>query len=117
MKPSIETWHQAEAALKSGRFDDARTAYSALLEDPAWRVPARLRLSAVASAQGQVREAVAQALAGFAARAGSDAVLLEALARRLVEVGELEAAVACAADPVVQGSDDPAVLAGESGSG
>ena len=72
MKPSIETWHQAEAALKGGRFADARVAYSALLEDPAWRVPARLRLSAVASAQGQVREAVAQALAGFAARDGSD---------------------------------------------
>ena len=37
---------------------------------------------------------------------------LEALAQRLVEVGELEAAVACATDEAVAGARDPAVLAG-----
>ena len=112
---AIETWRQGEAALKGGRLDAAWEAFSELLADPAWLVPARLRLSAVASAQGRVREATAQALAGFEARGGADAVLLEALARRLVDVGELEAAVACATDPVVAGARDPAVLAGVGG--
>src|SRR5690606_21072787 len=99
------------AALRAGRLDAAWDAFAALLEDRAWRLPARLRLSAVASARGRLREATAQALAGYEARE-ADPVLLEALARRLVEVGELEAAVACATDPAVAGARDPAVLAG-----
>ena len=112
MASSLETWHRGEAALKGGRLDEAWAAYSALVGDPAWVVPTRLRLSVVASGQGRVRESVAQALAGFEARRGADAVLLEALCRGLVDVGELEAAVACATDPAVTGTRDPAVLAG-----
>ena len=104
-------WTSGEAALRAGRLDAAWGAFSELLEDKAWRVPARLRLSTVATAQGRVRESVQQALAGFEVR-GPDPVLLEALAHRLVEVGELEAAVACATDPAVTGARDPAVLAG-----
>ncbi len=112
---SLETWHRGEAALKAGRLDEAREAYSELLMDRAWLLPARLRLSVVASTQGRVREAAAQALAGFESRDGADAVLLEALCRRLVEVGELEAAVTCAAEPVVRDATDPALLAGVGG--
>src|SRR5688500_9801843 len=112
---SLETWHRGEAALKAGRLDEAREAFSDLLMDRAWLMPARLRLSVVASAQGRVREAAAQALAGFESRAGADAVLLEALCRRLAEVGELEAAVTCAAEPVVRQATDPALLAGVGG--
>src|SRR5690606_7367830 len=92
-------------------LDAARGLFTTLLDDPAWALPGHLRLSAVATARGALREATGHALAAYQLRE-PDPVLLEALARRLVEVGELEAGVECATHPALKASDDPAVLAG-----
>ena len=108
---AVALWEQGERALRAGRLDAARAAFGELAGAPGWAMPARLRLSGVATAAGRVREAPAEALAAFAARDG-DPVVLEALAQRLVDVGELEAAVACATDVAVTRSTDPGVLAG-----
>src|SRR5688572_3048967 len=96
---AVESWRLGEVALREGRLGEAWAAYEKVAAVPGSVVPGRLRLSLVASLQGRVRESVAQALAGFEARAGVDAVLMEGLAQRLAEVGELEASVACAMDP------------------
>jgi hypothetical protein len=108
---SQQTWQRADALFRQGHRAEARTAFESLLGDPDWVLPAQLRLSAIASADGRIRDATAAIMAAFAARE-PDPVLLEALARRLVEVGELEAAVACATDPAMLWCEDPAVLAG-----
>lgn len=106
-----QAWRSAEASLQRGQLAQARLQFERLAADPEWALPANLRLSGIATRQGRLRDAVRGALDAFACRE-PDPVLLEALAKRLVEVGELEAAVACATHPAVIASADPEVLAG-----
>lgn len=109
-------WQQAERLLAARRYADARSAYESLLADPDWIVPAHLRLSAVSQAEGRQRDSVAHALAAHAhAAREDDAALLEALCRRLLDIGEIEAGLACASSPVLSGSRDPAVLVAVAG--
>lgn len=108
---SQQAWQRADALFRQDRRAEARAGFESLLGDPDWVLPVQLRLSAIASADGRLCDATAAALAAFAVRE-PDPVLLEALARRLVEVGELESAVACATDAALATCDDPAVLAG-----
>ncbi|WP_163840380.1 tetratricopeptide repeat-containing sulfotransferase family protein [Pseudoxanthomonas sacheonensis] len=107
----MRTWELAERSAREGDLDHARTGYESLLRDAAWVLPARLRLSGVALAEGRVREATLHALEAYAARE-PDGVLMEALCAQLIKVGELQAAVDCAASPAVASSADTAVLAG-----
>jgi tetratricopeptide (TPR) repeat protein len=109
--PAQQTWHDAERLMQARQFVAARAGYEAIASDPDWVLPANLRLSAIALQDGRLRDAVAHALAAYAVRE-PDPVLLEALCRQLIAVGELEAAVDCAQSPVVSHAHDPEVLAG-----
>ncbi|KAF1717657.1 sulfotransferase family protein [Pseudoxanthomonas yeongjuensis] len=106
-----QTWHDAERLLQARQHAAARAGYESIAGDPDWTLPANLRLSAIALQDGRLRDAVAHALAAYAVRE-PDPVLLEALCRQLIAVGELEAAVDCAQSPVVSQAHDPEVLAG-----
>lgn len=108
---SLQRWQRAEQHFAAREIHAARNEYLALLADADWVLPANLRLGSLAIESGQVRAAVAHALAAFAARE-SDPVLLEALCRLLLDVGEVQAALACADDPCVAACGDAAVLAG-----
>ena len=109
--PAQQTWHDAERLMQARQPAAARTGYESIAGDPDWMLPANLRLSAIALQDGRLRDAVAHALAAYAVRE-PDPVLLEALCRQLIAVGELEAAVDCARSPVVSQAHDPEVLAG-----
>lgn len=109
--PAQLTWHDAERLMQAGQSAAARARYEAIAGDPDWILPANLRLTAIALSDGRLRDAVAHALASYAARE-PDPVLLEALCRQLIAVGELEAAVDCAQAPAVAQAHDPDVLAG-----
>ena len=109
--PTLNTWRQAEQWLRSRQLEPAQSAYESLLSDPNWVLPAQLRLSDIALGQGRLRDAAAHALSAHAARE-PDAVLMEAVCRQLINVGELEAAVDCATSPVLAETPDPELLAG-----
>ena len=106
-----QTWQDAERLMQARQPAAARVGYESIVGDPDWTLPANLRLSAIALHDGRLRDAVAHALAAYAARE-PDPVLLEAVCRQLIAVGELEAAVDCARSPVVLQAHDPEVLAG-----
>ena len=109
--PAQQTWHDAERLLQARQHAAARAGYESIAGDPDWTLPANLRLSAIALQDGRLRDAVAHALAAHAVRE-PDPVLLEALCRQLIAVGELEAAVDCARSPVLLQAHDPEVLMG-----
>ncbi len=109
--PSIQRWQRAEKLWAAREAEPARREYDALLSDPDWMLPANLRLGAIAMETGQVRAAVSHALAAFYAR-DPDPMLLEALCRMLLDVGETRSALHCADDPSVATCTEPAVLAG-----
>ena len=110
---SLQLWQRAERLLQSDEREAARLAYSSLLEDRDWLLPACLRLSTLAVESGQLREAVSLVLRAHRVHAGEeDAALLEALCRQLIQLGELRAALDCAGASAVAHSRDPAVLAG-----
>jgi len=109
--PSLERWQRAEQFWAARQADAARREYDVLLSDPDWMLPANLRLGAIALETGQLRAAVSHALAAFYARE-PDPVLLEALCRLLLNVGELRAALHCVDDPSVAACTEPGVLAG-----
>lgn len=109
--PSILRWQHAEQLWAAREAEAARREYDALLSDPDWMLPANLRLGAIAQETGQVRAAVSHALAAFYAR-DPDPMLLEALCRMLLNVGETRSALHCADDPSVAACTEPAVLAG-----
>ena len=109
--PAQQTWHAAERLLQARQPAAARAGYESIAGDPDWTLPANLRLSAIALQDGRLRDAVAHALAAYVVRE-PDPVLLEALCRQLIAVGELEAAVDCARSPVVSQAHAPDVLAG-----
>lgn len=108
---SLERWQLAERHWAARQREAAATEYHALLADPDWVLPASLRLGAIAMGRGDVRGAVEHALEAYGARE-PDAVLLEALCRLLLDVGELQAALDCASDKAVAECTDPAVLLG-----
>jgi tetratricopeptide (TPR) repeat protein len=108
---SLERWQRAESFWAARQADAARREYDILLSDPDWMLPANLRLGAIALETGQLRAAVSHALAAFYARE-PDPVLLEALCRLLLNVGELRAALHCVDDPSVAACSEPEVLAG-----
>ncbi|MFY2764636.1 tetratricopeptide repeat-containing sulfotransferase family protein [Arenimonas sp. MALMAid1274] len=107
----IQHWKAAEQYRASFDLEAAKREYHVLLSDPDWVLPASLRLGAIALDSGQLQDAVAHALAANGARE-PDPVLLEALCRLLLNVGELQAAIGCVMDPSVQECTDPAVLLG-----
>jgi tetratricopeptide (TPR) repeat protein len=91
---ALARWKQAEALMQRGQLAEARLNYGTLAGGPL-EVPARLRLSVIASRAGDLRGATDEALAAF--RAGTpEPELLEALAARLFALGESEAFQRCA---------------------
>ena len=111
--PSLARWQLAERHWAARQREAAEGEYRALLADPDWVLPASLRLGAIAMGRGDVRGAVEHALQAHAARE-PDPVLLEALCRLLLDVGELRAALDCIDDPAMADCTDPAVLLGTS---
>src|SRR5207342_2150203 len=107
--PSIETWQSAERHLGEGRRDDARTAYLTLADEPAFAALAQLRLSLIASQEGRRRDAVAHALAAGQAHI-EDPDITEMVCKRLLTLGETQAAVALARSPAVSLSKRPGPL-------
>ena len=99
----MQAWQVAERQLDAGLQDAAAASYRALLGDPELTAAAHLRLSMIASNQARHREAVDEALAACVARL-PDPDLLQAITRRLVHLGELHAALACALHPAVLNS-------------
>lgn len=91
---ALAAWQQAEALFRASRLAEARALYATLVATPL-AVPARLRLSVVASRLGDLHGATEEALAAF--RAGArEPEMLETVAQRLLALGESEAFVACA---------------------
>lgn len=110
---SLQVWQDAERLLQARNQEAAGAAYSSLLQDPDWRLPACLRLSSLALEAGRLREAVELVLRASQSQGSEqDAALLEALCRQLIELGELRAALACARSSAITGARDPTVLAG-----
>ena len=95
---SIQAWQHAERLLGARQPDAARVAYTSLLADPELAPMAHLRLSLIASAGGRYRASVEHALGAYAARQ-PDADLLELICKRLISLGEIEAAIDCAMAP------------------
>ena len=108
---SLARWRLAEQHWAAHQREAAASEYRQLLADPDWILPASLRLGAIAMGSGDVRGAVEHALQAHAARE-PDPVLLEALCRLLLDVGELRAALDCVDDPAVAECTEPAVLFG-----
>ncbi len=103
-------WQHAEALAAADRLDEAAEAYRSLGDDAALAVPAQLRLSQLATRRGQLRDAVAAALAAFERRRPEPA-LMASLARVLRPLGELRAMFACAHDlSVLRGRNPGAML-------
>lgn len=111
MDTSLNLWQTAERLRSVGQASDAEQIYHRLLEDPAWALPARLRLTDLALAGGHVRAACEHALAAYVVRE-PDPILIEALCQALVSVGELQTAINCLQSSTIADADDVQVLAG-----
>jgi len=107
---ALETWQRAERQLDAGLQDAAAEAYRSLTADPDLAAPAWLRLSIIAANQGRHRESVDAALSACAAR-NPDPDLLYGIARRLIYLGEVHAALACALHPAMLRSHRPPLQA------
>lgn len=111
MQPqSLQRWQHAERLLSARQHDAARTAYESLLADPVMAAMAHLRLSLIASVNGRYRDSVEHALGAYAARQ-PDPDLLELVCKRLMTLGEMEAAIDCATSPALLQTRNPATLA------
>lgn len=106
----LKLWQNAEHKLQLKQYDLARASYERLVGEPEMAPMARLRLSLIASSEGRYRDAVDEALAAYKVRV-ADPDLLEMIAKRLLTLGELETAVACATDPVVVGTRNVSTVA------
>lgn len=104
-------WQEAERLFKAQHYEAAAEQYLVLAGHPQLGPMACLRLSMLASVQGRQREAVAAALAAFAARL-PEPDLLEGLAKWLKQVGELRAMYACAHDLSVLRGRNPVAMLG-----
>ena len=102
-------WTQGENALARRDRAGARAAFQSLLALQPGHVPARLRLSTLATAQGRYREAVAE-LKAIVALGPSEPELLALLAGMLHRLGETAEAIGCASHASWGSSRDPAQL-------
>ncbi len=110
---SLQVWQHAEHLLQTRNLEAAGAAYSALLDDPDWQLPACLRLSTLALDAGRLRDAVELVLRASQGHATErDAALLEALCRQLIDLGEVQVALDCSRSGGIADCRDPAVLAG-----
>jgi tetratricopeptide (TPR) repeat protein len=106
----LDTWQTAERLLGERRQEEARAAYLEISGEPGFGVLANLRLSLIASSERRYRDAVQHALA--AADAGpEDADIIEMVCKRLLTLGETEAAVRLAGSATMLQSSRPAALA------
>lgn len=106
---AMQLWQIAERQLGVRDMEGARASFQRLVSDREVRPMAELRLSSIASSQARHRDATAHAVAAFDARY-ADAGMLAMIARRLAMLGETEDALACAMDPEILRSNDPALL-------
>ncbi|MFT3805757.1 tetratricopeptide repeat-containing sulfotransferase family protein [Arenimonas sp.] len=102
-------WTQGENALARRDRAGARAAFQSLLALQPGHVPARLRLSTLATAQGRYRDAVAE-LQAIVALHPSEPELLALLAGMLHRLGESAEAIACATHSAWGISRDPAQI-------
>jgi tetratricopeptide (TPR) repeat protein len=87
-----QAWADAERLLATGSTMEAEAIYSRLRAHPQFGPSAALRLSLIASRNGDFRKAIDEA--AHAARAGtSDPDLLELVAKRLLAIGEKKPAL------------------------
>lgn len=103
----LEAWQQAGIEARGGSHA-ALAAYTRLLQVPELALPARLRLAVLHLGGGALREATAAALAA-ATLPESDPQLLLALARQLLDLGEIEAGLHCLQRAPLADCDDPAL--------
>lgn len=92
---SIQLWQAAEAALRAGDLARASRLYAELTQVVELSPHAHLRLSLLADGQRSVRDATAHALRAMGA-ASLDPDLLTMLGKRLLVLGEVRLARACA---------------------
>lgn len=107
---SLMSWQQAENLLAAGDSPGASGLYEALTGDVELAAMARLRLSLIASRQGNLRRATDEALAAWRA-SRPDPELLDMVCKRLYSLGELEHAVAIATSDAMLASGNPVILA------
>lgn len=107
---SKQLWLNAEDLRKNGQTGAAVSVYTVLLKDPAWRLPAHLRLAAINLDEGSVRDAVAHAKAAHALRE-PDPAMNVALCDVLVRAGELRLAIDCLDYPQLPATYDPEIWA------
>lgn len=106
-RETMRAWEQAGIEAARGRRP-ALAAYTRLLPVPDLALPARLRLAALHLDGGSLREATAQALAAVPLPE-ADPHLLLALARQLMDLGEIQAGLSCLERPALVHCADPAV--------
>lgn len=104
------SFQRAEYLLNQRDLVAARQAYEALLVCRELASLSHLRLSLIASTSRRYRDSVDHAINAYAARL-PDADLLEMICKRLLTVGEMQLAVACAQEPALLQSESPAVTA------
>ncbi|MCB1994994.1 MAG: sulfotransferase [Burkholderiaceae bacterium] len=107
--PELALWQRAEDAAANERWDEARQGYQRLSAHPDWVVPAQLRLSGLAQLQGRLTEA-AEAILVAAAGVQDEAPLAVAVIRQAFDLGEIEAGLRVAVDPVIARSTQPEIL-------
>lgn len=107
---TMASWQQAERLLQSGQPAQAGAIYQALAAEPELAAICNLRLSLIASREGDLRLATARALAAWEAK-GSDPDLLDMVCKRLYSLGELGKAVDVAMSPAMLASRNPIPLA------
>lgn len=105
-----QIWLKAEELRKKGEHPDSVSLYTILLQDSTWKLPAHLRLAAIALEQGKVRSAVAHAISAHAIRE-ADPELNAALCDVLVRSGELRLAIDCLDFPSLPETDNPEIWA------
>ncbi len=107
---SLHLWQKAEQLLSARNLPAARLVYESLATDRGFSAIANLRLSLIATASGRHRDAVEHAMAAYRERL-PDPDLLEMIAKRLLMLGEMRAAIDCASHPAVLGSASPSTPA------
>ncbi|TWI06322.1 sulfotransferase family protein [Luteimonas cucumeris] len=101
---------RAEYLLNQRDLVAARLAYESLLVCHELAALAHLRLSLIASATQRYRDSVDHAVSAYDARM-PDADLLEMICKRLMTVGEMKLAIACAQEPALLQTKSPAKTA------
>lgn len=97
-------WRHAQALMAAGEPQAARGVLERLLQRSPRHAPAHMTLSHIAWADGRVRDAARHAV-DAAQDVPADPLAIIAVARALVRVGEVVAARACLAHPVLAHTD------------